>query len=145
MGNFQRYLNRILNEKYLETQKLSDHVIEIFKNPTKDEVKDVCLLDPNYFSCRGVILNDTQDLFIWTSDIGKIYKGDIVEHEYVIRKNWKDRPFIPVMLDPDNKIVDFSSWYFKESSLKAEDKEVLDIISKNKHVKSLGYSVGTSR
>ena len=142
--NSKQYIDCLL-ESWNKTLAFGEYAVEIFKNPDSEELKD-CLSD-DYHSCRGLIMTDTEDLYIWPDYISKDYNLGVAEHGVVISKmKWSGKPFITIMLDQDKKIT-FSSWNYRKSSLNIKETDtqaIKEAINNNPHIKSLGYSFGRS-
>lgn len=79
-----------LNEEFYGGFKVNGEYVEIFKNPSKEEIRDVA--NDNRFGesfVRFLALYDIEDLYIWSADIlhDEIdYKLDFVTYDEMIDK-----------------------------------------------------------
>jgi hypothetical protein len=142
------FLKRLVMAGFYKPLHMAEYYIEVYKNPDSEEMREC---EDEYHTVRGVILQDKKDLYVWTPDLGDTYKGDIVEHEFVLRKmGWMSRPFIPLVFNARTKKVEFSSFFYSNSPLCLKSdktnfneklQEVPGIIRDNKNIQSLGYRV----
>lgn len=137
--SYLNYIRRVLNEEYIDTLELGNETIEVFKNPDGLELEQC--MGKRYPDCRGLVMADTGDLYIWSYSLNEETPGSIVAHGPVIKKmGWQSRPFIPVVLDQRKGEVYISTWELGQSPIKMNIHQIIDFIGKNKEILGTGLT-----
>lgn len=131
------YLSRLLNENYVTTLDLGNETVEVFQNPDSLELQQC--MGKQYPDCRGLVMADTGDLYIWSYSLNEETPGSLVAHGPVIKKmDWESRPFIPIVLDQRENEIYVSTWELGQSPIKMKMPEIIKYLATNKEVLATG-------
>lgn len=131
-----------LQEKFIKVEGIPVP-IELIKNPSKYEIEgDVDIEDEEL---RGMLLNN--DMYIWkiASETAEEYglEGDlgVIEHSVIIKAmDWREKPFIPIIIYPKTKRIEYDGYSFAMSSLYyLEKKQIYERVISHPKIKALGY------
>ena len=137
-------------ETYFQTTSIHGVTTQIFINPDSGDLETLFGKNmENGDSVRGLIMDDTNDLYVWRRNV---LHGEIINSTFGRKNNWDTRPWLPISIDVSNGKPGFyfTAFEYGASPLRKKlpydpdegtSKEIIRFMKTNPNVKSLGYEV----